>query len=106
VTDGTAPGIIIKTFTWSLGTSHNLDAIPLGLDAWEIRAGTTYDIRETRQITLKCKDTDNRDFLIKIQGNKDIEDVQEACRQHLGFGPWIRIAISRTDLKKFFLPRG
>jgi hypothetical protein len=93
----------VKTF---LGTSHNLDATPLGLDAWEIRAEVTYDIRETRQITLKCKDAGNRDFTIKIQGNKEIEDVQEACRQHWGFGPWIRVAISRADGKNFFLQDG
>jgi hypothetical protein len=29
-----------------LGTSHNRDAIPLGLDDWEIRTNFTYDIRE------------------------------------------------------------
>jgi hypothetical protein len=42
-----------KTF---LGTSHNLDAIPLipNPSVWEIIAGATYDIRETRQLTLKC----------------------------------------------------
>jgi hypothetical protein len=52
---------------------------------------------------LKCKDADSRDFIIKVQGNKEVEDVQEACRQHWGYGPWVRIAISRTDGKPFFL---
>jgi hypothetical protein len=55
---------------------------------------------------LKCKDHDNRDFIIKIHGTKEIEDVQEACRQHWGYGPWVRIAISRLDGKKFFLQDG
>jgi hypothetical protein len=64
-----------------LGTTHNLDAFLLGSDDWEIRAGHTYDIRETRILTLKCKNTDNRDFTIKIQGTKEITDVQKACRQ-------------------------
>jgi hypothetical protein len=69
-----------KTF---LGSSHNLDAIPLipSPSVWEIIAGATYDIRETRQLTLKCKDSDNRDFVIKVHGNKEIEEVQNACRQ-------------------------
>jgi hypothetical protein len=93
----------VKTF---LGSSHNLDAIPHGLDAWEIRAGTLYEIRETRQLTLKCKDMDNRDFVLKIHGNKEVEDVQNACRQYWGYGPWIRIAISRLDGKQFFLQDG
>jgi hypothetical protein len=93
----------VKAF---LATSHNLDVIPHIPGAWEIRAGSVYEIRETRQLTLKCKDADSRDFIIKIQGNKGIEDVQEACRQYWGYGPWIRIAISRLDGKQFFLQDG
>jgi hypothetical protein len=89
-----------------LGTSHNLDAFPLGLDDWEIRAGCTYDIRETRKLSLKCKDTDNREFAIQIQGTKEIEDVQEACRRHWGLEPWIKVAIARTDAQRFFLQDG
>jgi hypothetical protein len=94
-----------KTF---LGSSHNLDVIPLipNPNVWEIIAGATYDIRETRQLSLKCKDADGRDFVIKVHGNKDVEDVQEACRQYWGYGPWIRIAISRLDGKTFFLQDG
>jgi hypothetical protein len=55
---------------------------------------------------LKCKDADSRDFTLKVQGNKDITDVQEACRQRRGYEPWIHIAIARTDGKEFFLQDG
>jgi hypothetical protein len=94
-----------KTF---LGSSHNLDVIPLipNPNVWEIISGQTYDVRETRQLTLKCKDADGRDFVIKVHGNKEIEDVQNACRQYWGYGPWIRIAISKLDGKTFFLQDG
>jgi hypothetical protein len=91
---------LVKAFLW---VSQNLDAKLLGTDAWEIRAGHTYGIRETRQLTLKCKDADSRDFTLKVQGNKDIDEVQEACRRYWGFGPWIKITIARTDGQKFFL---
>jgi hypothetical protein len=53
-----------------LVTSHNLDVIAHIPGEWEIRAGSVYEIREIRQLTLKCKDQDNRDFAIKIQGTK------------------------------------
>jgi hypothetical protein len=89
-----------------LATSHNLDVIAHIPGNWEIRAGSTYEIREVRQLTLRCKDQDNRDFAIKIQGTKNIEDVQELCRQYWGYGPWIKIAISRLDGKQFFLQDG
>jgi hypothetical protein len=89
-----------------LGTTHNLDATPLGLDAWEIRAGFTYDVRETRKLSLKCKDTMNREFTISIAGTKEIEDVQEACRRHWGLEPWLKITIVRQDGAKFFLQDG
>jgi hypothetical protein len=55
---------------------------------------------------LPQPDADNRDFVIKIHGNKEIEDVYNACRQYWGYGPWIRIAISRLDGKSFFLQDG
>jgi hypothetical protein len=92
-----------KTF---LATSHNLEVIAHTPGDWEIRAGSVYEIRETRQLTLKCKDQDNRDFVIKIQGTKNIEDLQELCRQYWGYGPWIHVAISRLDGKQFFLQDG
>jgi hypothetical protein len=54
----------VKSF---LGTSHNPDARPLGIDVWEIRAGTTYEIQETRKVNLKCMDVDGKKFTIQIE---------------------------------------
>jgi hypothetical protein len=89
-----------------LGTTHNLDAIPLGLDAWEIRAVCTYDVRETRKLTLKCQKLDGSKFTISLPGTAEIEDMKEACRRKWNFEPWISVTIKREDDKPFFLQDG
>jgi hypothetical protein len=67
-----------------LGTSHKLEATPLGLNDWAIRAGFMYEIRETRKASLKCQDVDGEKFSIDIAGNKTKEEVCEACRKQWG----------------------
>jgi hypothetical protein len=52
------------------------------------------------------QDTDNREFTIKINGNKDLLDLQEMIRKHWGYKQWIKIASARTDGKEFFLQDG
>jgi nucleoside diphosphate kinase len=63
-----------------LGATQPLEAKPLGLDKWEIRDGTTYSIAETRQVTLRCTDVDNKKFTITMEGDKELNEVCEACQ--------------------------
>lgn len=77
--------------------------IYLGLDNWEIRAGTTYETVETREMTLKCTDVDNKRFAIKMTGDKTLNEICEACHAQWGLQPWIRVTIKRQDKQPFFM---
>jgi hypothetical protein len=79
---------------------------PLGLDKWEIRDRTTYEIAETRQVTLRCTDVDNKKFTITMEGNKSLNEVCEACHAQWGLQPWIRVSIKRKDNQPFFMKDG
>jgi hypothetical protein len=60
-----------------LGISHKLEATPLGLSDWAVRAGFVYEVSETRKVTMRCQDVDGRKSTIEIAENKTIGDVQE-----------------------------
>jgi hypothetical protein len=87
-------------------TTQPLSARPLGLDNWEIRDGTTYVIASPEKATLRCTDVDNKKFTIEIEGDKDLNEVCEACQIQLGLKPWIRFTIKRADNQPFFIEDG
>jgi hypothetical protein len=86
-----------------LGTTHKLDAVPLGISEWEVRAGFVYEIRETRKVVLRCVAVDGRKHRVEIAGTKTDEDIQEIFRKQWGTPPWVKIHIKRQDDKPFFM---
>jgi hypothetical protein len=89
-----------------LGTTEPLDADPLGLDTWEIRDGTTYDIQIAKKVTLHCTEPDGRKFTVDVEGRKTLEDVCQSCHRQFGLKPWIRVSIKRKDDQPFFAEDG
>jgi hypothetical protein len=89
-----------------LGTTRKLEATPLGLSDWEVRAGFVYDVRETRKIKLHFQDVDGKKSTIEVPGNKEVEDIQAIFRAQWGSPPWVKIHIKRQDDKAFFMEDG
>jgi hypothetical protein len=89
-----------------LGTAKPLNAKPLGFDNWEIRDGTTYAIAGAEKATLKCTDFGNKKFTIIVEGDKDLDEVCQACHAQFGLSPWIKFTIKRADNQPFFVKDG
>jgi hypothetical protein len=89
-----------------VGTSELLDAIPLGLDSWEIRDGTTYDIRIAKKVTLYLTNVDNKRVSVTLDGNKDLEGVCQEVHRQWGLKPWIRVNVKRKDDQPFYTEDG
>jgi hypothetical protein len=96
----------VSTVQEFLGTTHELDVFPLGLDDWEVRAGFLCEIREIRKVSPKCQDVEGKRSAISIAGTKSMYEVCEACRQQWGTPPWVKIHIKRQDDKPFHLEDG
>jgi hypothetical protein len=89
-----------------VGTTQPLSAKPLGLDNWEIRDGTTYVIASPEKVTLRCTDVDDKKFTISVDGDKDLNEVCEACHAQMGLRPWIKFTIKRKDDQPFSMKDG
>jgi hypothetical protein len=63
-----------------IGQRIHISVTPLGLDRWEIRAGFTYWVAETRQMEINITDTAHRKSKLKIPGNSTLESTCETFR--------------------------
>jgi hypothetical protein len=85
---------------------HRVEATPIGLSNWEVRAGFVYEIRETRKVKLSFQDIDGKKTTLDIPGNKDVEEIKEIFRKQRGTRAWVKIHIKRQDAKPFFIEDG
>jgi hypothetical protein len=89
-----------------IGTTDPLDVDPLGLDTWEIRDGTTYDVQVAKKVTLLLTDPDGKSLTVVIEGKKSLEDVCQSCHRQWGLKPWIRVSVKRQDDLPFYAEDG
>jgi hypothetical protein len=75
-------------------------------EPWEIRAGHTYELVETGNLTIKLYQKTKKLFEIKIAGTASIGDVAERVSSHMKLPPWEHITIKRMDGKTFWLENG
>jgi hypothetical protein len=71
-----------------------------------VRAGHTYEIKETKTMSITLKDNDGKKHSLSINGNKTAHEICEKVRGKWKLEPWIVIIIVRQDGRPFFLEEG
>jgi hypothetical protein len=87
---------LVKPFL-SLNPRVQISVIPLGLDDWEIRAGFTYWVAESRQMSITVYDTAHKKTTLKLPGNATLNDACELYRTKWHLPTWDTITITRPD---------
>jgi hypothetical protein len=72
-------------------------------EAWEVRAGHTYELVETSLLTLKLYRKTKEFVEIKLPGTASIGEVAEQVSRHLKLPAWENVTIKRMDGKSFWL---
>jgi hypothetical protein len=91
-----------------IGFAGKVVIIPLGIVdvQWAVRAGHTYEIRETAKLNITVHDTDGKTHKLKIEGDKTALDIEEIFREKWRHEQWIKITMARCDGKPFFMEEG
>jgi hypothetical protein len=87
----------------SINSGVHIAVVPLGLSSWEIRAGYTYWVAETRQMTISIFHTDHKKTTLKTPGNSTLDGVCEAYRTRWHLPIWDYITITRADNAPFWV---
>jgi hypothetical protein len=87
----------------SLAPNTHITVIPLGLDSWQIKAGFTYAVMESRQMKITLHDTSLKTKELKIAGNASLNDCCELLRAKWNLPPWTVITVERCDKKPFWV---
>jgi hypothetical protein len=75
----------------------------LGFDNWQIKAGHTYAVAESRKMKINVHETNLSRRQLEINGDIDYPDVCEAYRLAARLPSWTRITIKRCDDKAFWI---
>jgi hypothetical protein len=94
--------VLVRNFL-GLGQRIHVAVMPLGLDDWEIRAGTTYWVAETRQMDIWISDTAHNRTHLKIAGNSSLNQVCEALRSKWNLPALDDIRLARADKTPFWV---
>jgi ribonuclease HI len=93
---------LVKQFL-NIGSRVHIAVEPLGLDAWEIRAGTTYWVAETRIMEIWITDTSHGRTHLRIAGNTEIDQVLALYREKHNIPDWDEVTIKRKDKAPFWV---
>jgi hypothetical protein len=77
--------------------------VPLGLDDFQIRAGFTYWMAESRQMEMLISDTKTKRLRLKLAGNTDYPEVVDLFRRTFSVEEWNDIKIVRKDGAPFWI---
>jgi hypothetical protein len=75
-------------------------------DPWEVRAGHTYELVETIQMTIKVLRDGQKTLDVKVAGPDSIGDVAAKITRQLKLPPWEQVRLRRSDGKAFWLENG
>jgi hypothetical protein len=53
---------------------------PLGLSAWEVRAGFTYEVKGTKKMDITLHDTEGKKRDLRSESDKSSGDIEEILR--------------------------
>jgi hypothetical protein len=93
---------LVKHFL-GIGSRVHIAVVPLGLDAWAVRAGFTYWVVETRQMGINITDTAHGRSRLKVPGNATIESTWEILRDKWNTPAYDHIMIRRADDTPFWI---
>jgi hypothetical protein len=73
-----------------------------GEPSWEVRAGHTYELVETAQVTIKLYDTAGKPHEFKATGAIELGELVELVKTRFGLLKWEQVFIKRTDEQPFW----
>jgi hypothetical protein len=86
-----------------LGQKIHIAVMPLGLDHWEVRAGFTYWVAETRQMEININGTAHNKTRLKISGNSTLDQTCVALRDKWNLPELDEITLKRADDAPFWI---
>jgi hypothetical protein len=86
-----------------LGLLGSIEVNMLGALDWAVKAGHTYEVKETKKMNIKIRDNDGRNHPMAMKGNTTAQEICEQFRQSWKLEPCIAVAIKRKDGGPFFL---
>jgi hypothetical protein len=93
---------LVRSFL-SLGSTTQISVTPLGISSWEIRAGFTYWVAESRRMSTNAFDSSHRKTLLKIAGNLTLDEACEALRHKWNLPLWDVITLARAGSAPFWV---
>jgi ribonuclease HI len=93
---------LVKQFV-GLNQRAHIEVEPLGLDSWEIRAGCTYWVAETKEMEIWTTDTSHGRRRLKLPGNATLNQACEIFRAKHRLPTWDDITITRKDNAPFWV---
>jgi hypothetical protein len=93
---------LVKHFL-GIGSRIHVAVVPLGLSAWEIRAGFMYWVAETRIMETWVTDTAHGRVHLKLPGNSTLDQACEAYRTKWNVPDWDEVTLKRADDAPFWV---